>query len=42
MKPSVTQDEAAEAARSAGGNIVGGEELIKKVFYVFTLHAAYV
>lgn len=27
----VIQDEAAEAARNAGGNIVGGDELIKQV-----------
>ena len=34
FKPSVNQDDAAEAARNAGGDIVGGEELIKKVFCV--------
>ena len=27
----IIQDEAAEAARNAGGNIVGGDELIKQV-----------
>ena len=31
------QDEAAEAAKNAGANIVGGEELIKQVMFLFTV-----
>ena len=31
------QDEAAEAAKNAGANIVGGEELIKQVIFFYLL-----